>query len=198
MTTPGDTLGMISEAATDDSRRDVLDLLTAVAPGTAPDTVPMTELDELYAPVVLRYHDPETGRLLGAALSCRAQIAVGGALQLMAGKRLPRELDFGPVLDRHSQLQRLAVLPEARGQGIGGLLLTDLSRRLRDRGVRVWFGRVAVDQQTEPLRGFLARHGFTVLEDGAPLPMLLGRHWRTAESESTAFHFYRRLAPAED
>ncbi|APU16433.1 MULTISPECIES: GNAT family N-acetyltransferase [Actinoalloteichus] len=189
---------MISEADTDPRRRDVLDLFTAVIDKVEPTAVPMTELDELYAPLVLQYHDPETGRLLGAALSCRAQIAVGSALRLMSGQRMPRELDFGPVLDRHSQLQLLAVVPEARGQGIGGRLLEESKNRLRDRGVRVWFGNVTVDQEADSLRRLFARHGFTVLDAGAPLPMLLGRHWRTPEPEAVAYHFYQQLRPPRD
>lgn len=184
---------MITAAQTNEERQEVLDLFLNVFDDIDPNAVPMTDMDPLYSPIVAQYRDPVTGRLLGAALTCRAQVAVGSLLLSRAGMSPPPEQDYTSVLDRHSELDLMAVLPEARGRGVGGQLLDYLEEELRQRGVRVWFGNVTDDLQVSLLRRFYSSHGFTVLEPGQPLPALLGKRWRLESAEVPVFHFYKQL-----
>jgi GNAT superfamily N-acetyltransferase len=147
----------------------------------------MTRMDRMYAPLILRCRDDETGELLGASLTCRAQVA---AISLMAGGD---PLGFGAVLDAHSELDLMAVRPDARGDGIGARLIEQMEQRLRARGVRVWFGNVTPNLNVEALTRFYARNGFNVCELGAPLPPLLGREWEPPNTAPPAFYFWRKL-----
>lgn len=181
---------MISEATTDAERRAVQELFQACFVDISPSAVPMTSADHLYAPIVAQYVD-DAGRLVGAALTCRAQVAVTTATAAAMG--LP-DTGYRSVLDKHSELDLMAVLPDARGQGIGGRLVAYLEDRLRDRGVRVWFGNATADLEVARLREFYARHGFTVLPDGQPLPPLLGKaRWSMPTAERPTFYFYKNL-----
>ncbi|WP_445527490.1 GNAT family N-acetyltransferase [Streptomyces cyslabdanicus] len=179
------TAEAISEAKTDTQRADVQTLFEQTFHDIAPTTVPAVEHDNLYAPVVLRYHDPATGRLAGAALSCRAQVAISMAML--------KQGHYEPVMDRHSELDLMAVAPEFRGRGIGGELVRAMEDRLRERGVRIWFGNATSDLETAKLRTFYARHGFTVQPDGQPLPDLMGRSWIPPMQQQPAFYFYKQI-----
>lgn len=189
---------MITEAGTDAERKNVAELFLRVFDDIDPAAVPMTSADSIYAPLIVQCLDPDDGRLLGAALTCRAQIAAPSVM--LAGSsvltaRVPAEQNFTAVLDKHSELDLMAVAPDARGAGIGGGLLAHLENALRKRGVRVWFGHVTTDLQTSALRRFYVRHGFTVLEDGQPLPDLLGKRWQMGGPDpSVAFSFYKPLS----
>lgn len=184
---------MITEALTDAPRQDVLNLFLDVFSDIAPNAVPMTHDDWIYRPVVAQYRDEETGQLLGAALTCRSQLAAGSVTMAKMGAALPPQMDYTSVLDKHSELDLMAVRADARGRGIGGQLLAYLEDRLRERGVRVWFGNATKDLETRSLRSFYTGHGFTVLEEGQPLPALLGRQWHPGDDPRVAFHFYKQL-----
>lgn len=175
----------ISEANTDAKRAEVQDLFSRTFQGIAPNAIPAVKDDRLYAPLVLRYHDIETGQLAGAALTCRSEVAVGMTMM--------QRLEYAPVLDRHSVLDLMAVAPAFRGRGIGSALVREMEDRLKERGVRIWFGNATRDLETARLREFYARHGFTVLPDGQPLPDLLGRSWVLPTAEQPAFFFYKQI-----
>jgi ribosomal protein S18 acetylase RimI-like enzyme len=67
-----------------------------------------------------------------------------------------------PVLARTVHVRHLAVLPEARGRGLGGRLLAHVvSRARRCRARRVTLGIVGPDKE---LQSWYARRGFQVLE----------------------------------
>lgn len=71
---------VITEATTDEDRHEVQVLFESVFGDIDRDAVPKVQWDHLYAPLVLRYHDAETGTLAGALLACRAQIAVAALM----------------------------------------------------------------------------------------------------------------------
>ncbi|MFJ8852040.1 GNAT family N-acetyltransferase [Streptomyces sp. NPDC102437] len=175
----------ISEATTDAQRAEVQALFDGTFHDIAPNAIPKVEHDYLYAPLVLRYHDPETGRLAGAALTCRAQVAISMTMM--------RRPEYAPVMDRHSELDLMAVAQTFRGRGIGGALVRAMEERLRERGVRIWFGNATRDLETTRLREFYTRHGFTVLPADQPLPDLLGRSWVLPTAEQPAFFFYKQI-----
>jgi GNAT superfamily N-acetyltransferase len=118
----------------------------------------------------------------------------GGRLPAQTFGRSGQPVDVAPVMDRHSELDLMCVVPNARGRGIGSTLVEDMEGRLRDRGVRAWFGNATSDLGTTKLRQFYSRHGFTVLDDGVPLPPLLGRPWVRKGVGRTAFYFYKILS----
>lgn len=190
---------MITEAVTDPERREVQELFESIFSDIDPAAVPPVRANGQYAPIVLRYQDPETGQLLGAALTCRAQVA---AMAVLTSGQLPAPIfgrsgppiDFAPVLDRHSELDLMGVAQHARGRGIGSALIATMEHSLRERGVRAWFGNATADLDTAQLRRFYSQHGFTVLDDGVPLPPLLGRPWVPAGAGPTAFFFYKILS----
>lgn len=177
--------GAISEAVTDAQRALVQALFESMFRGIAPAAVPKVKHDPLYAPLVLCYHDPGTGELAGAALTCRSQVAVSMTMM--------RRPEYAPVMDRHSELDLIAVVPAFQGRGIGGELIRAMEDRLRQRGVRSWFGNATKDLETAKLREFYTRHGFTVLPDGQPLPGLLGKSWALPTAEQPAFFFYKQI-----
>ena len=154
---------MITEAITNSQRREVLRLFLANFSNIDPNAVPMTEHDYLYAPIVAQYHDPDSGRLIAAALTCRAQVAT---MAILAQQRGLPDGGYIPVLDKHSELDLICVDPRFRGQGIGKRLIDYLEQRLRDRGVRVWFGNATPDLDIVRLKRFYANCNFTLVPDG--------------------------------
>ncbi len=64
---------VIEDVHDDADRAQVQELLQGLIPGIAHNAVPMSASDFMFAPVILRAVDD--GRLVGAALSCRAQVA---------------------------------------------------------------------------------------------------------------------------
>ncbi|MCV7289199.1 MULTISPECIES: GNAT family N-acetyltransferase [Mycobacteriaceae] len=184
---------MIQLANNDAERQEVLDFFLKIFDDIDSNAVPMTAHDDLYRPLVVQYRDNASGRLVGAALSCRAQVAAGSALMIKRGAQLPPANDYSAVLDRHSELDLMGVAPEARNQGIGTQMLSYLEKRLRSQGVRVWFGNVTSDLEVDRLRKFYASHGFTVLDTGQPLPPFLGRTWISPSAIPPAYYFYKKL-----
>lgn len=184
---------MIQLANSDEERREVLDFFLDIFDDIDSNAVPMTTHDDLYRPLVVQYRDNASGQLVGAALTCRAQVAAGSALMVKRGGQLPTANDFTAVLDRHSELDLMGVAPAARNQGIGAQMLTYLEKRLRARGVRVWFGNVTSNLEVDRLREFYTSHGFTVLDNGQPLPPLLGRTWISPSTLPPAYYFYKKL-----
>lgn len=180
---------MISLAHGDDERVEALDLFSSAIPGIASDAVPMTRLDELYSPLVAQARDDKTGELLGAALTCRPQVAAG-AIRL---REHVRPAGLTKAMNRISELDLMAVRPDARGHGLGTQMIQMLERELAVRGVRVWFGNVTRDLQVAALRRFYMHAGFTVLSDGQPLPPLLGQEWVPPSAETPAFYFWKQI-----
>lgn len=156
-------------------------------PGIAPDAVPRTSWgQQSYDATVAQYRSND-GELLGAALTCRAQVAVTSIL-------VGDPLGFRPVLDQHSELDLIAVRQDSRGRGVGSALLDFLERMLVDAGARVWFGNVTRTLEVDRLASFYDRHGFTIGELGAPLPRLLGKDWvPPGLAERPSFYFYKAL-----
>jgi len=181
---------VITRAVTDAERAEVQDLFEATFDIDA-HAVPMTSEDDLYAPLIVRYTDQASGRLVAAALTCRS--GMGAASATARRHNLP-DPGYASVMDKHSELDLMCVLPEWRGRGIGGQLIGYLEAELRERGVRAWFGNATKDLDLAALRAFYTRHGFTVLEDGQPLPPLLGKNWTSASTEPTGFYFYKVIA----
>ena len=176
----------VEYATTDLERLQIRDFLAEHLPDIAETAVPVTAMDAAYAPLVpvIRGEDDE---ILAAALTCRAQVAAGAAM-------VPRlATAFGRALDRHSELDLLAVAVHARGQGLGTELVNDMEGHLIQRGVKVWFGNVVGDGHVDRLREFYSRLGFTVLDDGQPLPPFFGRNWIPPGVEMPAFFFYKTL-----
>jgi len=184
---------VIQAANSDSERQEVLDLFLNIFDDIAPNAVPMTAHDDLYKPLVLQFRDDGTQQLVGAALTCRAQVAVGSALMTKSGAQLPPAGNYTAVLDKHSELDLIGVMPQARNQGIGSQMLAYLEARLSSQGVRVWFGNVSDNLEADRLRPFYASHGFTVLDHGQPLPPLLGRTWVPPSTIPPAFFFYKKL-----
>lgn len=181
---------MITEAATDAERAEVQALFEQSFHDIDPAAVPMSKSDHLYAPLILRLTDEETGALAGAALTCRAQLV---AALSMSRLRLPGMPDVDKIKDKHSELDLMAVRPEYRGRGFGTALVEAMEQRLRARGVRVWFGNVTPDLDAGALRRFYARRGFDVGAPGQMLPPLLGTEWYPKGAPPTAFYFWRTL-----
>ena len=184
---------MIQVASSDTERQEVLDLFLHIFDDIAPNAVPMTAHDYMYNPLVLQFRDDTTQQLVGAALTCRAQVAAGSVLFSNSGQQLPPARDYTAVLDKHSELDLIGVALEARNQGIGSQMLTYLETRLASQGVRVWFGNVTDNLEAERLRKFYGSHGFTVLDHDQPLPPLLGRTWVSPATVPPAFFFYKKL-----
>ena len=72
-------------------------------------------------------------------------------------------------------------------------MIAFVETRLRERGVKVWFGNATNDLEVTRLRAFYAHHGFTVLAEGQPLPPLLGREWVAPSAGPSAFYFYKTI-----
>jgi GNAT superfamily N-acetyltransferase len=177
----------ITYASSDDERREVRDFLAEHIDGIAETAVPATSLDYAFKPLVPLFRGEE-GQVVAAALTCRAFIAGSAVLTGRA------EQMFGTALDRHSELDLLAVAEGSRGEGLGTSLVEELESKLAAQGVRVWFGNVTAGNDVERLRSFYSRLGFTVLADGQPLPPLLGRQWTPPLTEEPVFVFYKMVA----
>lgn len=174
-------------ATTDRELGAVQRLLEAGIPGIAPDAVPRTSWGQKNFNVTVAQFFSDEDELVGAALTCRAQVAVSS---MMMGD----PLGYAPVLDRHSELDLIAVRPDARGQGIGSALIDFLEQRLLAANVKVWFGNVTTGQDVDRLRSFYSRHGFTVGAPGAALPPLLGKSWTAPfRAPKPAFYFHKVL-----
>ena len=183
----------ITTAETDDDRVAVRNYLAQYIDGIAHNAVPSLKNDDFYSALVPWVRD-ESGDVLAAALTCRSQIAAGAAMLARRGGSIPpAATHYLPVLDKHSELDLLAVRPDHRGDGLGSQLLEWMEVRLRSMGVRVWFGNVTKSLTIEDLRRFYARHGFSTTGPNEPLPPLLGRVWTPPNAEQPAFYFYKRL-----
>jgi GNAT superfamily N-acetyltransferase len=125
---------------------------------------------------------------VAAALTCRAFLA-GSAVVTGRAEQM-----FGPALDRHSELDLLAVAEGSRGHGLGTSLVKELEAQLAAHGVRVWFGNVTAGNEVDRLRSFYSCLGFAVLADGQLLPPLLGRQWTPPLTEQPVFFFYKVVA----
>lgn len=180
---------MIIEASDDIQRRAVKALFKRCFEDIDSDAVPETGVDQLYAPIVAQYIDKKSGRLIGAALTCRSRLAVASLIAEQTGVAVSNP--YRNVLDRHSELDLMCVDPDYRGRGIGSQLIAYLERRLSSLGVRAWFGCVTEDLDVDRLRVFYARHGFTVLGRGQKLPPLLGVDWSMSTVDEPAFYFYK-------
>lgn len=182
---------MIVRAITDSERQEVLEHFLCTFDDIDPNAVPMSRYDDIYAPIIIADRH-SSGEILGAALTCRSQVAVGPLVARLRGLPAPPS-DYTPVLSKHSELDLMSVVPGQRNQGIGSRLVKYLERELRRRGVRIWFGHVTSDLDTEQLRQFYNSHRFKVTEDGQTLPPLLGRNWVAPTSAPSAFSFYKKL-----
>jgi GNAT superfamily N-acetyltransferase len=174
----------ITYASSDEERKEVRDFLAKHIDDIAETAVPATSMDYAFKPLVPLVRG-EQGHIVAAALTCRAFMAGSAAVTGLA------EQMFGSALDRHSELDLLAVAEEARGQGLGTSLVKELESKLAAQGVRVWFGNVTAGSDVEQLRSFYSGLGFTVLADGQPLPPLLGRQWTPPLTEEPVFFFYK-------
>lgn len=183
---------MITRATSDGERQEVLQHFLSTFDNIDLQAVPPTRYDDLYEPLVAVYRDDSDGSIVGAALTCRSQAAVGWLVAQRRG--LPQRFsDFSSVLGKHSELDLISVLPSARNHGVGSKLVNYLEQQLQSRGVRVWFGHVTSDLNTDRLRSFYTSHKFKVTDYGQPLPPLLGRSWVLPATEPAAFSFYKRI-----
>lgn len=183
---------MITTADTDSERREMQALFDENFSDIAADAVPMVASDDLYAPLVVRCIDDATGVLIGGALTCRAQLAAAAIHAERSGLSLG---GYSRLRDKHSELDLMCVALGYRGRGIGGQMIEFMEGRLRERGVRVWFGNATEDLDVDRLRAFYTRHGFVVLDEGQPLPPLLGQTWTPPNTAPTAMYFYKVLQP---
>lgn len=167
-------------------RQEVRDFLAEHIPGIDSNAVPETRLDAMYTPLVPVVRDAE-GVVIAAALTCRSQVAAGASMLRASAN------EYATVLDKHSELDLLAVAPHARGRGLGTQIMNDLEGQLAQRGVRVWFGNVTHDQDAHRLRCFYSRLGFKVLDEGQRLPLLLGKEWMPPNLQPPAFFFYKQI-----
>lgn len=174
----------ITLATTDADLQAVRQLFADTFRGIAPDTVPFTREGQENFHVMVAQAVDSDGRLRGAAMTCRARIAVID----------PR--GYAPVIDKHRELDLIAVRPDLRGSGVGSSLLSFLEKHLVDAGVEVLFGNATRDLDLEGLRQFYERHGFTVGAPGAPLPKLLGKSWTVPHVPQPGFYFYKMLRAA--
>lgn len=182
---------MITKATTDSERQEVLEHFLRTFNDIAPDAVPMSRYDDIYAPIVIADRN-SSGEILGAALSCRSQVAAAPLAAKLRGVSSMRS-DYTPVLSKHSELDLISVIPEQRGQGVGSRLIKYLQRELGSRGVKVWFGHITSDLEVDRLRSFYKSHGFKLTEGGQPLPPLLGRTWVAPGTLPAACSFYKKL-----
>jgi GNAT superfamily N-acetyltransferase len=183
----------ITTADTDEDRLVTRDFLAQYIDDIAPDAVPKLSDDDLYRPLVPWIRDA-SGRVVAAALTCRNRYAAGAAAISRRGDPMPPQAaKFLSVLDKHSELDLLAVRPDCRGKGLGTSLVRWMEQRLQERGARVWFGNVTSSLEVTDLRRFYASHGFTTTGPNEDLPPLLGRMWIAPNAVRPAFFFYKAL-----
>lgn len=186
-----DGMTMITTADTSEDRADVQAFFHSHFEEIAPNAVPAVEHDHLYAPVILTVRENDgTGRILAASLSCRTNDIAGALMVPFAGNQFEAARKVAPL---HSNLDLLATDPTARGTGLASALIDETEKRLAESGVRVWFGCVTNDLDSTQLRPYYQRHGFTVLDDGAPLPPLVGYDKWNLGKDDVTFHFYKRI-----
>lgn len=184
---------MITEAETAAERAEVQTFLAAHLDIEA-TAVPHIEWDELWRPTIAYIRGP-AGQVVAAAQAVRSQIAFQIATVMATGMPLPApQAEFARVMDRHRELELLAVDPSHRGQGLARDLVQHLENRLHAEQVRFLTGCVTRDLEVEPLREFYRSAGFTVLADGEPLPQLMGQNWIAPATAKPAFYFYKRIA----
>lgn len=176
-------------AVTNSERAELQALFSHVFEGISEDAVPRVEHDYLYAPLLPLIRNAE-GSLLAAAMSCRTEVAAAAIMAHRGGHGDP--LGMLSLLDKHSELDLVAVQPSARGRGYGSRLVQWLDSELEHRGVRAWFGNVTSNLETDRLREFYRRHGFEIVPDFQPLPPLLGRSWMRRDAQVPQFYFYKR------
>lgn len=182
----------IVTADSDEDRLCARDFLAQFIDDIAPDALPNLRDDDLYRPLVPWIRD-DTGGVIAAALTCRNRYAARAVEILRRGDPMPPQaLKFLPVLDKHSELDLLAVRPDHRGQGLGASLVRWMER-LQERGVRVWFGNVTSSLEVAELRHSYTSHGFTTTGPNEDLPPLLGRMWMPPNAVPPAFFFYKAL-----
>ncbi|MCU1403777.1 MAG: acetyltransferase family protein [Glaciihabitans sp.] len=179
----------VSTADDDASRRRVQELFSRTIDGASPTAVPKVADNNLYAPLVLQVHSA-AGKLVAAGLSLRAPMAIWYFAELKAGEE---QAELEEELDRVSNLDLMAVEPEFRGQGLGALLIAEMAKHLSHSGTRVWFGGISKSDNSASLVTFYEKHGFKVLEPGAPLPNFLGRRWTVPHTSEPRFWFYTTL-----
>lgn len=153
----------------------------------APNAIPLPESDAMYGPLVAVARDDR--ELVGAALSCRAQVCASAS---MFGYRAPWG-DYTVAKDRHSELDLMAVAPKVRSKGVGTELIRFLERDLRDRGVRFWFGNMTDDSDMRALVRFYERNGFTVLAKGESIPSFMGLTWTMPNAPVPERYFWKKL-----
>lgn len=156
----------------------------------APDAVPQTAAGQSMYRVRVAQFLTDGGDLVGAALTCRSQVAVMSTM-------MPGLLgDYSTVMDAHSELDLIAVRPDARSSGVGSALIAFLEKELTRDGVQVWFGNATRDLDASRLRDFYTLHNFIVGPDGADLPTLIEHTWTAPGqlAEQPAFYFYKQLA----
>ena len=176
----------ISLATSDEELQAVRALFQATFSDIAPDAVPYTaEGHSTYDVMVVQALDAD-GLLQGAVMTNRAQIAVQS---MMIGD----PLGYASVIDKHRELDLLAVRPDARGSGIGTKLLEFVEDRLAAAGIDVLFGNATSDLDISKLRLFYDQHGYTVHPSGDPLPKLLGKPWTHPMAPRAAFCFHKML-----
>lgn len=177
----------ISLATSSEALQAVRTLFAGTFSDIAPDAVPFTaEGHSTYDVMVVQALDAD-GHLQGAAMTNRAQIAVQS---MMLGDD---PLGYASVIDKHRELDLLAVRPDARGSGIGTQLLEFVEERLAAAGIELLFGNATSDLDVVKLRLFYERRGFTVHPSGDPLPELLGKPWTHPLAPPAAFHFHKML-----
>ena len=129
----------ITLATTNEQRAEVQALFSRIFVHIEENAVPAVEHHSLYSALIPQIHDQD-GRLIAAAMACRTQIAASAVLSTRAG--LPDPFVLLPLLDKHSELDLLAVDGAHRGRGFGTSLVEYLDAELVGRGVRMWFGNV--------------------------------------------------------
>lgn len=179
----------ITHAVTDEERQEVHALFDRTFKDIAPDGVPMANRNAMYAPIIPTIRNG-SGDLIAAAMSCRAQVAAAWTM-LRPGVTRGHN-DYGAVLERHSELDLIAVEPSARGTGLGSQLVVHIEQILAQRGVRVWFGCATKDLEVPRLEEFYTRLGFKIVPGSQPLPEFLGKRWTLPLAEQPAFYFYKR------
>jgi hypothetical protein len=111
-----------------------------------------------------RSPNTSTGRwVLGAGLTCRSQIAV-------ASTHMAIRSTYGPELDKHSELDLIAVRTDGHRPGVGTALTSFLEERLPAASVQVRFENSPGCIDVERLRASYTRLGFTVGKAGGHRP----------------------------
>lgn len=178
----------ISLAETDESRQEAQAFFEEAFPGDSRIAVPSMVMDLMYRTVLVTARD-EDGRLVGAAMSVEPHLTSG--LGVLPPESRPAELIR--VAGKVSELDRIAVLPEFRGQGIGAQMIAFLEPLLAERGVQTWFGSGNEREDVVPLRRFFEGAEFTVLTDGKKLPPFHGLTWYPATLKNPPLWFWKSL-----